>query len=113
MLDHIRCTVFLYAAALSFLEILATCLLGEWIKKNEPMYVVTSVGLFASIGMVLGYCMKLCYNTEMSMNNVNLLWQSSSMVILSIWSVGVWEESMSLRQIFGVVFSIISLICFI
>lgn len=102
-------TLFASVLALSGIEIAGTAAVTNWARTGNPMSCVVGIYLFAMLGLILGVSVRLTQH----MNTVNALWQSISIVGVTILSSGYFQEEITLRQYLGVFLACCASICFV
>lgn len=96
-------------ALLTFVEVVGTAALGHWAKTDGDAGLVGGICLFAVLGYVLAWSIRLCH----SMNIVNALWQSFTIICVAFTSIFVFREPITAKQAAGVVFAAAASVCFV
>ena len=99
----------LFTFVLTCLEVGATTILTIWASTGNTLYCLTGMYLFASLGLVLG----VAIHKMASMNTVNALWQSSSIITISLISKLYFKEQITGVQWVGVFLAFCSSLCFL
>jgi multidrug transporter EmrE-like cation transporter len=91
------------------LEVLGTYLLGYWAKNGGGMFLFAGTFLFSLLGLTLGVSIR--WISHMSV--VNALWQSSTVVLITLLSYTCFGEVVTVRQSIGVVLNLLASLCFL
>ena len=104
-----RGIIFCCTTLLTAIEVAATWALTLWVRSGNVLYCFLGLYLFATLGLAFGMTIRYVNH----MNTVSCLWQTTSIVGVSIVSMCVFKESTTTLQLWGVVFAIVSSLCFI
>ena len=95
-------------SVLTLLEVVGTAAGGKWAQTDETLWMVCCLVLYTMLGGAMALSLRLVQHV----NTVNILWQSASIVCVSLVSLLVFDERMTVRQYVGVVFAIFASLCF-
>ena len=94
---------------LTMIEVFGMAMLRMWAKKESILALGVGVASFAGIAILLAYLIRIVGNV----NVINAFWQASSIAIVSIISILWFEEPITNRELWGVVFAFTSSLFFI
>ena len=98
-----------YVFLLTCIEVGGTCFITRFANDTTRL---ASLAVGVSAFGLLGVALAIAIQTVGHMSVVNALWQSISIIMLSLISLFYFEESMSMRQCTGVVLATLASICF-
>ena len=96
-------------SCLTVIEVAATWCLTRWAKQGNGLYCLAGLYLFAALGLGLGLTIRFAGH----MNTINALWQSTSIVGVTLVSVYIFDEPITGVQILGVILASAASLCFL
>jgi len=81
----------------------------EYIKYKKSLYLILGIILYSIVGFVY----YLALNTDMPLAIVNVIWQASTIIIITLISMFYFKQKISIKQIIGIIIVAIGSIFFI
>ena len=91
----------LLVASLLTLEITAELLLHRWAKSGDGRYMAAGICAYVGLAVTFGVAMKTA-----ELATVNALWQCANVALVSLYSVLVLKEKLTVKQHVGVITSL-------